>query len=161
MLTDAGQAMIELQPDLIALTGGNVLSLNPGGSHVSIERETTERALLTYARDAKCPVLSVCRGFQFLNAFLGCGVSLVEGHVANSNHTPIQKLIVNSYHNFGIADENLSRSLQSFFVDENGFIEAAQHKTLPWLGMMWHPERATPDPQSFSWLHAALHKICF
>ena len=45
---------------------------------------------------------------------------------------------VNSFHNA------LEKEPSEFEVSaraEDGVIEAIRHKTLPWLGLMWHPER--------------------
>ena len=59
---------------------------------------------------------------------------------------------VNSYHDWGLAScpdgfETLATSL-------DGTIEAIRHKSLPWEGWMWHPEREEPfsiiDSQRFN-----------
>jgi len=48
---------------------------------------------------------------------------------------------VNSYHNQAIVDATLSKAVTAIAESGDGVIEALKHKTFPWLGIMWHPER--------------------
>ena len=132
--------LTELKPDGILLSGGNDLG-------EAVERDQLEIQLLDYAKANKLPVLGVCRGMQMINHY--CGGSLVDvtGHVA-SYHTlegDWAKLHgyqqVNSYHNQAITRLTLAPSLEVLATTTDGVIEAAQHVDLPWLVIMWHPER--------------------
>jgi putative glutamine amidotransferase len=46
---------------------------------------------------------------------------------------------VNSYHGFSLATGPLD--FEVLARSEDGEIEAIRHKSLPWEGWMWHPER--------------------
>jgi putative glutamine amidotransferase len=37
-------------------------------------------------------------------------------------------------------------TLEILATAPDGSVEAVAHRTLPQVGIMWHPERATPDP---------------
>ena len=130
----------QLQPDGILLTGGNDLGSAP-------KRDELERQLLEYAIDNNLPVLGVCRGMQFINSYLGGGLSLVEGHVATYSKLQgewSQKngfIEVNSFHNEAIIEETIAEQLIPLAISSDGVIKAATHNHLPWLGIMWHPER--------------------
>lgn len=135
--------------DLIVLTGGNDLAHLPGASRPAPERDVVERQLLEIATGRRLPLLAVCRGFQHMNVVLGGGLSPCEGHVAvehmltsDGDEPPIR---VNSFHNFGIRSSDLSKELRPGYVDEDNWVEAAAHHELPWLGIMWHPERSNSD----------------
>lgn len=141
----------------LILSGGNDLSHLPGASNVAAERDHTEQALLAFARARQLPVLGVCRGMQMLNSFLGGSLRQVHGH-AGCMH-PVSAVTsderfalyreVNSFHNWGIAQTDLAPGLLARVQADDGSIEAAVHETLPWIGIMWHPERpsanAAPD----------------
>lgn len=152
--------LASLSPDLLILSGGNDIGQAP-------ERDATEHALLEYATTAKVPVLGVCRGLQMLQHFLGGALTKVDGHVACAHmlhsvkvdaESPAE-LLVNSYHTSGIAADNLAARLQALYRHADGSIEAAQHTSLPWLGIMWHPERtALGSPEAMQWIKAWFQK---
>ena len=111
------------------------------------DRDRTEKELLGYAAKNRLPVLGLCRGMQMLSVYSGGQLRELSGHVSVTH--PIQgelveknKLpaMVNSFHNW-----TLNSCPNEYFVtatDLNGNIEAIAHRTLPWEGWMWHPERA-------------------
>jgi gamma-glutamyl-gamma-aminobutyrate hydrolase PuuD len=135
-----------LDPDLVILTGGN--GVIPGSTNHAPERNETEAALLVWARDAGKPVLGICRGFQFMNVHLGGGLTRLEGHVTTAHPTSLADAgpgEVNSFHNLGIMPDVLAPELAAAAHAPDGSIEAAQHRRLPWAGIMWHPERDMPD----------------
>lgn len=137
----------------IILTGGN--SLPPDMSDAAPERDLFETALLNWAIQVDCPVIGVCRGMQMINHYFGGTLSPVQEHVA-VKHTlnfcgrwqqyPSRE--VNSYHNWGIAPNELGPDLQAtaFHTDATGkqTIEALQHLHKNIIGIMWHPERLQP-----------------
>ena len=52
--------------------------------------------------------------------------------------------LVNSYHHQAV--QTLGAGLISIAATQNGdIVEALEHKTLPVLGVQWHPERMTGD----------------
>jgi putative glutamine amidotransferase len=133
--------------------GGLILS---GGNDVDStvsERNRSEGVLLELAATEDWPVLGVCRGLQLMNIHLGGSLLPVAGQVAvrhrvyRRGSAPrllsdlVDGIEVNSFHAFGIAVEGLASPLHSVLCDPQGFVEAAEHRTLPWVGLMWHPER--------------------
>lgn len=146
------------EPDLIILSGGNDIAGAAGTSLVP-EREALEASLIEYSKSFSVPVLAVCRGFQKLNEYLGGRVVPCSGHVA-VQHTisawvgndSLQSMIVNSYHNYSIAREDmLGAGLKPLYsCDMDGSIECAVHESYPWLALMWHPERNNESHQDQS-----------
>lgn len=134
------------------LTGGNDLSNLAEAVNSAPERDDTERAILSYARDNKLPVLGVCRGFQMMNVYLGGFLRPVKNHSGrhhkvHSNQTdPFFNRFaeVNSYHCWGITEADISSKLKALSYADDKTIEVACHINLPWLGIMWHPEREVP-----------------
>lgn len=129
------------RPSLIVLSGGNDIGDAP-------ERDATEAALLIRATGDRIPVLAVCRGMQMVQHFLGGSLQRVAGHVAAehlvkpvSANVPSDELLVNSYHAWGIARNALAPELNALYCHADDSVEAAYHTMLPWLCLMWHPER--------------------
>lgn len=128
-----------LAPDGILLSGGNDIGRAP-------LRDAIERASLNYAAQHGLPVLGICRGMQFLNHFQSGSLRSLSGH------TEVRHLIrgplvsgtgreVNSYHDYGLFDDDLGSDLEGVAWADDGVVEAIRHRKKPWLGMMWHPER--------------------
>jgi len=143
-----------LRPDAILLTGGNDIGTMPA-------RDATEAALLDHAAQTGVPVFALCRGLQFLNHYQGGALTPASGHVATRHRIsgPLapRGREVNSYHNIGIRPEGLGRDLIALATADDGGIEAACHRHLPWLGVMWHPEREpTPEPEDLRLMRAHL-----
>jgi len=144
----------------IVLTGGNTVNTEKGldGSHASKlagvyeERDEIERQLIDGALAKDKPLLGICRGMQFINAYYaGTGVNELNGHVGTqhqliSKHTVFSKQTVNSYHNDGLVEDGLSTQLELLACTEDGVVEAFRHANCKILGLQWHPERA---PQQF------------
>jgi len=95
-------------------------------------------------------VFGACRGLQHLNVYLGGRLAPCEGHVAVCHPVHVQgascSYEVNSFHGIGIPPDGLAPPLRAWMVDDRGWVEAAAHRELPWLGVMWHPERDGPCP---------------
>lgn len=145
VLADDAGYLAEIRPDILVLTGGNDLDATP-------MRDGTEAGLLKAALQTNVPVLGVCRGLQLINRYFGGRTSEVDGHVACSHTLQITEpwqglygpvIQVNSYHDQGIAADDLGADLLPAAVDEHGFVEAAFHPEQAVAGIMWHPER--PD----------------
>lgn len=130
-----------LAPDAIVLTGGNDIGTAP-------DRDAMERALLGYAAMARLPVFGVCRGMQMMNVYQGGSLVVIDGHVATRHRVSgvlwPEAREVNSYHSIAVLPEFLGRDLEILATASDGSVEAMRHVVLPWLAVMWHPERETP-----------------
>jgi putative glutamine amidotransferase len=159
----------------IVLSGGGDLAPerygqpNTASEEISPARDETEYRLLELAVERRLPVFGICRGIQVLNVFFGGG--LIQDIPAQL-HSPIShdgeathpvaivdprvecvvervELHVNSYHHQGVTADLLAPDLDVFAVCEaDGVIEGVLHRTLPVIGVQWHPERPTPSRES-------------
>jgi putative glutamine amidotransferase len=120
---------------------GLVLS---GGDDIGIfaDRDNTENLLLNWASQNKLPVIGVCRGFQYINHWLGGKLKPVNPEIHRAKRHQIifsnnETREVNSYHNFSpvINDKMVAIA----HCSEDNSIEAAFSGLM--LGITWHPER--------------------
>lgn len=149
-VSDVAAYLDSLGLDGVILSGGNDPAALPEAVNPTPGRDRTEDAIVDYCTSNGVPVLGVCRGMQFLNLKLGGTLRRVSGHVAerHSITTGDESRIVNSYHNWGIAPDDLAPDLVADATDEDGFIECFRHATLPIAAIMWHPEREAPYAES-------------
>lgn len=147
----------------VLLTGGNDLARVPDADTPAPERDQTEQVLLDFAADRSMPVLAHCRGLQMMNVYMGGDVSSCTGHVATRHSitwhegSEEETSEVNSYHNWGVTEADLAHEATVLAVADDGTVEAFRHERMPWLALMWHPERE-PD------LHPRDHRLitdCF
>lgn len=116
-------------------------------------------AIIMHAKTYRKPVLGICRGIQAMAAFLGCTLSqdieydhlnhpLLEEHLhyvtkskasnfGLNKYLP-ERFLINSYHHQAIV--KVSNEWEALLYNGD-IIEAMEHKTLPLLGVQWHPER--------------------
>ncbi|MDS0900459.1 gamma-glutamyl-gamma-aminobutyrate hydrolase family protein [Morganella morganii] len=139
-LYDAENYIEAFQADAIFISGGNDIGKYP-------KRDQLEMRLLDYAKVHNIAVFAICRGTQIINKYCGGSLVPVTGHVAT------RKLLegewakkygytdVNSYHNFAITQQTLGEGLEILATTSDGVVKAIRHKNMPWLGVMWHPER--------------------
>lgn len=140
---------------------------NTASVNISPIRDETETRLMTMAVDRNLPVFGICRGLQFINTFFGG--SLVQDIpteiTASINHDdnthPVKitdprveaaiganTIRVNSFHHQGVTQDILAPSLDVFAVSPpDGIIEGVMHRTLPVMGVQWHPERLVPSEE--------------
>ncbi len=132
-------------------------SLN-GAVNMDNERDESEFALVKAFYEAGKPIMGICRGMQLLNIFFGGslyqhidsadihiahdGVDSVHG-VSSREGGFIEKLYgkdfsVNSAHHQAV---NMLGDGLLVTATANGIIEAVEHKSLPIIGVQWHPER--------------------
>lgn len=119
--------------DLLVLSGGETLGTNP-------DRDVFELALLKEAERAGIPVLGICRGMQIMMSSQGIELVELDSH-SGTRHQIKGEFSgeVNSFHNFGVKVDPVGFDAISHAEDHS--VEAIRHKTNPWLGIMWHPER--------------------
>lgn len=151
------------------LTGGEDLDPQRYGqkntglcSPPDLWRDSLEWSLCWQFVRQKKPVFGVCRGMQMINVFFGGTLTqdLQEdrglAHPYHSIHSveciegsQLEQLfgasfLVNSYHHQAV--QALGTGLISTAAAQGGeIVEALEHKTLPVLGVQWHPERMTGD----------------
>jgi len=159
---------LRLSPSLIILSGGNDVSpIIYGGrkfpnSSASHQRDLLETKILEFAIKNRTPLLGECRGMQFLNVYFKGGLIQDIKKRYNTNHVGMthqielidekfinllgkERVFVNSYHNQGFSENELSKKLRIFAKTNEGIIEGLYHPSLPILGIMWHPEREGCD----------------
>lgn len=125
------------------------------------------QALQSFIRRKK-PVLGICKGIQLINICFGGDIwqdlSSANRHkyqngdqFHNSAIGPDNplfalygpKLEINSAHHQGL--RRLSSDLEAIQWADDGVIEGIRHKTLPILGVQWHPERLSNGVPLFSY----------
>ena len=130
-------------------SGGNDINGLDSSINTAPERDETELTILDYAFEKKIPILGICRGMQIINYYFKGDFSLSTDHVNvihNLNRT--NKKIsfpqfnkVNSYHNFVIPLDKIGVGLIPTYLSSDNNVESFIHESLPWAGIMWHPER--------------------
>jgi putative glutamine amidotransferase len=137
----------------ILLSGGNDL-VSLGGD--APERDATESGLAELAAARHLPLIGICRGMQFLAAREGIALVAHDEHIGRRH--PVTGAItreVNSYHRWCVPAAPPGWDVLAEAAD--GTVEAMRHRTLPWHGIMWHPERETPfDPADIALLGGLL-----
>lgn len=144
--------LMTFEPAALVLSGGNDIGQHP-------ERDNTELALLSYARELNLPVLGICRGMQMMARWAGATLHITTGHV-NSRHQLKGEISteVNSYHNYSIS--KCPNDFEVIARSNDNEIEAIRHLYLPWEGWMWHPEREKEfASEDISRLRALLEKV--
>ena len=173
-LTEDGEDISRLLDSIdgILLTGGHDVHPSVYGEEpvpecgaVCRERDAMESELLKQALKRDIPVLGICRGIQFLNAYLGGTLyqdlpterpSGTEHHQKPPYDIPVHRvsvekasglsrllntdsLSVNSYHHQAIKEK--ADSLKTMAISEDGIIEAVEmpDKRFVWA-VQWHPE---------------------
>ena len=158
--------------DGLLLTGGHDVSPSVYGKEAfgkcgipCEDRDRMESILLEMALKDDKPVLGICRGIQFMNAYLGGDLyqdlpteypCKVEHHMAPPYDVPAHKVCitentllskildkemieVNSYHHQAV--KNPAERVEVMAVSEDGLVEAISVKGQKFaVGVQWHPE---------------------
>ncbi len=132
--------------DILILSGGNdVVSKKKD----SILRNKIENNLINKAIKKKIPILGVCRGAQILNIKFGGKISKIKNQMRTRHNIYfyknnfIKKKIfnVNSFHNYGIKYEDISKRFKIIATDSDKNVEMFASKKNKIIATMWHPER--------------------
>lgn len=132
-----------------------------GGEDVgsSARRDAMEAALVEQARASMMPVVGVCRGMQLLHSLSGGALEMRPDHAGARHEIAIdgQTVIVNSWHRFVVT--SAMPEWETLAAAADGSIEAMRHSSLPWLAMMWHPERSDGNPAAMdAWMAQVLSR---
>lgn len=153
-IEDVRTLISELYLTGVILTGGNDLSHLPSARNSSPERDVFEHKLLGLCSERNIPVLGVCRGLQMMVVLYGGELIPLREHVGTRHGLVVHhkstmpltdRKAVNSFHNFGIARDNIGHDLMVVATASDGTVEAVAHRKLPQWGIMWHPERPPYD----------------
>jgi len=149
--------------DAVLLIGG-VNDIDPslydtklnGSKGCNINQDQFELAVLKEAVLQNKPVLGICRGMQLINVYFGGDI--IQHLDSSDLHLQYEKqeefvhdidiekskiftdanVKVNSVHHQ--ACQNVPSELNITAYSKDGVIEMFEHKTLPILGVQWHPE---------------------
>jgi gamma-glutamyl-gamma-aminobutyrate hydrolase PuuD len=162
-LDDPESFVDELDLALLILTGGNDIDALEGARNTAPERDETERRLLAAAATRGLPVLGVCRGLQSMVHHSGGTLRPVAGHVAEphpialvaESRWPVRDgRVVNSFHDWGVTPDDLGPDFVPLALAPDGTVEAAYHRVLPQVCVMWHPERDPEDADDLALIRA-------
>ena len=160
---------VDLTCDGLLLCGGDDVDParfgqeNCGSVGIDALRDEAELRLAAAFLAAGKPILGICRGHQVLNIALGGtliqdlsdpvrmfhshdsaaahdkthAIRTAEGSVLWRHYGPLA--VVNSSHHQAV--DRLGEGLMATAWSEGGVVEAAEHKSLPVLGVQFHPER--------------------
>lgn len=129
---------------------------NTDSKNIDVYVDLIDQKVLKHALKHKKPVLGICRGIQSIAAFLGG--SLIQDidkaglvHDVKENSHMVNTLFINdftkqfpasfpinSYHHQAV--KNPPKDFDVIFK-HNDLIEGIMHKSLPIVGVQWHPER--------------------
>lgn len=119
---------------------------------ISPIRDSVENNIIEYSINNNIPLIGICRGMQMINFFFNGkiskipdkshvavyhDVSIVDDYLLNFYDSPCS---VNSYHDFGITINDLSKELIKTSICGK-YVESFIHKKFKIHGIMWHPER--------------------
>ncbi len=154
-IADVGDYLSSAGIEALVLSGGDDQGVTP-------QRDIFELEALAVAERQGLPVLGVCRGMQMMNEVCGGTAIATQGHAGTRHalHGPgiSGGRTVNSFHHQSVTPATLGASLVALAHSHDGTVEAVRHESLPWTGVMWHPERETSvHDADLRLIRAALH----
>jgi len=131
---------------------------------INDELDRIQWELMEKAVQLQKPVLGICRGMQFIDVFFGG--TLIQDLPCAESHKAAEEVGKDNYHDLAVVEGTILYELYGEETEANtrhhqgiglvgeglkvsamwtdGFplvMEAVEHKTLPIIGVQWHPER--------------------
>ena len=142
---------------------------NKGSKNIEPEDDQLDETIVCHALQKKLPLLGICRGMQAINVFMGgtlhqdisCSHKhIISGHKLETfpNHLLAfdQAIAVNSFHHQAVKE--LAPGLIAVAKHLDGTIEAFVHRSLPIIGIQWHPE-LLPDSRETKTIFECFRKL--
>jgi N5-(cytidine 5'-diphosphoramidyl)-L-glutamine hydrolase len=125
------------------------LLLSGGGDPSKLdERYRLEDKLMSYSKLKFLPLFGICRGLERLIMFEGGTLKKVGGHInASTTLTGEIQGVFKCFHNLSV--DKLPDEFRITAVATDDTVESVVHKSYPWEGCMWHPERTILRNPSF------------
>ena len=163
--------------DGILFTGGDDLDpalygeeWHPKASHIDLDRQAFELALLAEVEKRKLPALCICLGCQLLNVSRGGSLyQFIPDLADKEEHRKVgevlrrhpvtleadsqlaraigkQEISANTYHKQAV--KTVGRGLRVVATSPDGIIEGLEDPSYPLLAaVQWHPERLADEPE--------------
>jgi anthranilate synthase component II len=143
-----------------AIDADGVLSLDPAALVLSPGPCTPERAGCTVELvrrlHLRVPILGICLGHQTIAAAFGGSVvrarEPVHGRTSPVYHNGQgmfaglpNPLVAGRYHSLAVDEASLPKCLEVIARTDDGTVMAIQHRTLPVVGLQFHPESILTD----------------
>lgn len=103
--------------------------------------------VINYAKKNKIPLLGICRGIQSINVFMGGSLYqdienhsnvLHDVHLGTNDIYNNKVITTNSFHHQSI--KKLAHNFDILGITKDNHIELIKHRTLPIIGVQYHPE---------------------
>lgn len=157
LLSDPISYVKQFKVNRLLFTGGD--SIGPSSfsksNKLKTHRDILEEKLFDWGFKYNIPIFGVCRGMQLINVCLGGSITKNlmkylnnEIHVSSEHNILTSKgnrFLVNSFHNEGIFENQVAKSLKIFAKSEEGIVEGLIHKNKKITGIQWHPERKSKN----------------
>lgn len=169
VIASGGEVGKENCDGLILCGGGDISPTfygekNIQSQNIDYNNDLYEFSLLNQFVQLKKPVLGICRGMQIINVFFGGTLYQHIDNHKNSDGTDLfhtisvkssflydlygKSFTVNSCHHQAV--NKLGNDL-SVMAHSGEIIEGICHKTLPIIGVQWHPERIENGKKLFDY----------
>ena len=155
-LPDIQSYLNNIEPNIVILTGGEDIVVEDIEHQEKNPRSFTENRLIESAIKLDIPIIGVCRGMQFINAYFSGYENFNKGHLKKDNlhvntihNIEIKNdyysnniIETNSFHENIINDNELAENLIPFaYCSKDNSVEGFYHPDAKIIGIQWHPER--------------------